>query len=159
MIIKNRQFRSKFLQNSLTPKGKPHSSTPRMGNTSVLSWNWSISKFVGQYQHTLKLLFMNSYTVYQKMMALKGWHISKFSGKNHIIWVIVLKIWRLLTQLIIFEDFGAKILEIARPVNYSYLPPWNDAETLLWHWHQKMAMITSHLSSRSISMDTLICLT
>ena len=82
MIIKNRQFRSKFLPKWLTPKGRPHSSTSRMGNTLVLSWNWSISKFVGQYQHSLKLLFMKSYNVYQPMMALKGWHISKFSGEN-----------------------------------------------------------------------------
>ena len=54
MIIKNGQFRSKFLQNSLTPKGKPHSSTLRMVNTPVLSLKWSISMFVGQYQHTNK---------------------------------------------------------------------------------------------------------
>ena len=81
-IIKNRQFWSKFSQNWLTPKGKPHSSTPRMGNTSVLSCNWSIPKFVGQYQHTLKLQFMKSYIGYQAIMASKGWYISKFSGKN-----------------------------------------------------------------------------
>ena len=36
-------------------------------------------------------------------------------------------------QLIIFLDFGAKVLKIAHPVkriahpvNYYYLPPWND---------------------------------
>ena len=28
------------------------------------------------------------------------------------------------TQLIIFLDFWAKILQIAHPVYYSYLPPW-----------------------------------
>ena len=56
-------------------------------------------------------------------MALKGWHISKVFGEKHIIWVTALEIWRLPTQLIIFVDFWSKILEIARPVNYSYLPP------------------------------------
>ena len=43
----------------------------------------------------------------------------KVSGEN-IIWVKPLKNWRS-TQLIIFPDFGAKILKIAHPVNYSCL--------------------------------------
>ena len=55
------------------------------------------------------------------MMALKGWYISKFPGKTHYLDIKrPLKNWRLPTQLIIFPDFWAKILEIARPVNYSY---------------------------------------
>ena len=66
---------------------------------------------------------MKSYTVYLPMMALKGDTSQSFRGK-HIIWVRALKIRRLPTRLIIFADFWAKILEIARPVNYLYLPPW-----------------------------------
>ena len=30
----------------------------------------------------------------------------------------------LLASSVIIPDFGAKILQIAHPVNYSYLPPW-----------------------------------
>ena len=33
-------------------KEKTHHGTPRIGNTSVLAWNLSISKFAAQYQHT-----------------------------------------------------------------------------------------------------------
>ena len=46
MIITNRQFRLKYVQNWLTPSWKPHSSTYRMGNISVLSRKWSIFKLV-----------------------------------------------------------------------------------------------------------------
>ena len=50
------------------------------------------------------------------------------SGEKHIIWVRALKYyWGLPTQLIIFLDFWAKILQIARPVDYSYLPPCLDS--------------------------------
>ena len=45
MIIKDKQFRPKFLQSLLTPKGTPPPPRetsleyPRIGNTSVLSYN------------------------------------------------------------------------------------------------------------------------
>ena len=42
-------------------------------------------------------------------------YLKSFRGKQ-IIWVRPLKHWRLPTQLIIFTDFWAKILKIARPV-------------------------------------------
>ena len=97
-IIKNRQVRPKFLKSWLTPKEKPNSSTPRIANTSVLSWNLSMFKFVGQYQHTSKLLFM-------KPFILQWWHweghISQnFQGKTH------------------FLDKRAQISKAAYPLNY-----------------------------------------
>ena len=58
------------------------------------------------------------------MMASKGDILQSFQGK-HINWVRLLKNWRLPTQLIIFPHFWAKIIKIARSVNYSYLPPCN----------------------------------
>ena len=48
----------------------------------------------------------------------------KVSKGKHIILVKGAQNWKLPTQLIIFLDFWAKILRIAHPVNYSYLPPW-----------------------------------
>ena len=58
------------------------------------------------------------------MIALrfKGDISQNFKGK-HIIWVYGAQNGKLPTQLIIFLDFWAKILRIAHPVNYSYLPP------------------------------------
>ena len=50
--------------------------------------------------------------------------ISEFPRKNELFGLERSKNWRLPTQLIIFLDFWAKKLEIAHPVNYSYLPPW-----------------------------------
>ena len=97
-IIKNREFRK--IDN---PKGKKKTlDHPRIGNTSVLFWNLSISKFVGQYQHTLKLPFMKSYIVYKSIMAIEKVIYLKVSREKHIIWVRALKNWRLPTQLIIF---------------------------------------------------------
>ena len=64
------------------------------------------------------------------MMALKRWHISKFPGKKHFIWVKAIKNWMLPTHLIIFPHYWAKILEITRRVNYSYLHPWH----ILFHY-------------------------
>ena len=37
--------------------------------------------------------------------------------------------------VIIFLDFGAKILKLAHPVNYSYLPPWHETLLLLSTQH------------------------
>ena len=76
-------FRARFVQNWLTPSWKPHSSTCKIGNASVLSRNLSISKSI------------------------------------------------------IFPEFWAKILGIAHPTNYSYLPPWffchtKWLKTILW---------------------------
>ena len=65
---------------------------------------------------------MKSYVYFSWWWHWKGDISQSFRGK-HIIWVRSLKNWRLPTQLIIFPDFWAKILEIACPVNYSYLPP------------------------------------
>ena len=55
-----------------------------------------------------------------------SWHQSEVNSKpswRHI-WVLGAQNWKLPTQLIIFHDFWAKILRIAHPVSYSYLPPW-----------------------------------
>ena len=52
---------------------------------------------------------------------LKGRHFSKFPRETHYLGLST-KNWKLPTQLIIFLDFGAKIIRIANPVNYSYLP-------------------------------------
>ena len=63
----------------------------------------------------------------------KGDTSQSFRGKTHYIWVRTLKHWMLPTQLIIFPHFGAKILKIAHPVNYSYLPPCHElVSTRLW---------------------------
>ena len=53
---------------------------------------------------------------------LKGDISQSFQGK-HIIWVLGAQKLKLHTQLIIFLDDWAKILRIAHPLNYSYLPP------------------------------------
>ena len=50
----------------------------------------------------------------------------KVSRDKLSIWLRTLKNWRLPTQLIIFPDYWAKILKIAHPVNYTYLPSWLD---------------------------------
>ena len=134
-FIRNRQFRPKFLQNWLTPKGKPHSSTPRIGVNRqyliVLSWNLSISKFVGQYQHTLTLLFMKSYIDDDTERV-----ISQIFREKHIICVRPLKNWRLPTQLIIFPDFWAKIFKICPPSKlflFTSLKYVSYDTVLLWH--------------------------
>ena len=68
---------------------------------------------------------MKSYIVYLPMMAIEKVIYLKSFWRKHIIWVRVLKNWRLPIQLIIFSYFWAKILKISHPVNYSYLPPWD----------------------------------
>ena len=80
-------------------------------------------KFVGRYQHILKtpvheiLHCVSAYDGIERVIYFD------VSWEKHIVWVRVLKNLGLPTQLIIFLDFGAKILQIARPVNYSYSPP------------------------------------
>ena len=61
--------------------------------------------------------------------------ISKSFGEKHVIWVRAFKNWKLPTQLIILLGFGQKS-RIARPVNYSYLPPCLSLTTvlMLWTW-------------------------
>ena len=54
--------------------------------------------------------------------------------KVTIIWVRALKNWRLPTQLIIFLDFWVKTLQIAHPVNYSYLSPWNKSHRSIFRF-------------------------
>ena len=62
--------------------------------------------------------------MYRSALALnlRG-KISSFHEETHY-WVLSLQNLKQPTQLLIFLDFGAKILRIAHPVNYSYLPRW-----------------------------------
>ena len=60
-----------------------------------------------------------------------GWYQS-FREKKNTLRVTPLKIWRLPIQLIIFPEFSAKISDIARPVNYSFLP--SCGHVILYFW-------------------------
>ena len=51
----------------------------------------------------------------------------KVSGETHYLGLTAQKLKAAHPVDFFFPDFWAKILKIARPVNYSYLPPWNTA--------------------------------
>ena len=67
-------------------------------------------------------LFSSGSEKYLKHLCVKD-DISQRFLVNHAIWVLGAQNWKLPTQLIISLEFGANILRIAHPVNYSYLPP------------------------------------
>ena len=85
--------------------------------------------YTAYYQHTLTPLFMKSYIVYilADDATERAIYLKVSGGKHNNIWIkpraTAHKFRRLPTQLIISPDFWAKILQIARPVNHSYLPP------------------------------------
>ena len=93
-----------FFAKLTNPKGELHSSSPEVSNTSALSKNLSISKFVGQYQP--RILQSTSGLLYE-ILHWNGYRSQSFQGK-HILWVRALKKLRRPLVKLSFQDFWAK---------------------------------------------------
>ena len=99
-IIKNRQFRRKFLQNWLTPKGKTHSNNPRLAISQSYPETCQYLSLLDNINTPLNSCSWNPTLCISRWWHWKGDISQRFRGKTH------------------YCGWSAQTLRVAHPVNY-----------------------------------------
>ena len=119
-IIKNRPFRPTFLQNLLTPRGKLHFSTARIGNTLVLVWELLVSKLLD---------IMNSIP-WNSLCIISRWYQWRDDRSQRFQRITLLKAAHPGND---FPRLFGESFRNCQPVSYRYLPPWHTHPTQYIH--------------------------